>query len=94
MCQCDKAGNVTTYRRHTHRCFVSLLANLEGEIFREPAIEHTHEPDFNRHQQFRPPVKILSELVTPESSSVLPSESNLKQAIRLFSIIRQTQHTS
>ena len=28
-----------------------------------------------------PFVKIINELVTPESSSVLPSESNLKQAI-------------
>ena len=74
-------------RRHTHRCFVSLLANLEGEIIREPASENTLEPDFNRHQKFQlksklverardhidePPVKIISELVTPESSSVLP----------------------
>ena len=87
--QCD--------RRHTHRCYVSLLANLEGEIIREPASDHTHEPDFNRHQKFElkrklverandqidePPVKIISELVTPKSSSILPSESNLKQAIR------------
>ena len=83
--QCD--------RSHTHRCFVSLLANLEGEIIREPASEHTLEPDFNRHQKFQlkrklverardhidePPLKIISELVTPESLSVLPSKSNLK----------------
>ena len=79
--------------RHTDRCFVSLLANLEGEIIREPANEHTLEPDFNRYQKFQlkrklverardhieePPVKIIGELVIPESSSVLPSKSNLK----------------
>ena len=35
--------------------YVSLLANLEGEITREPATasKHTHEPDFNRYQKFQ-----------------------------------------
>ena len=42
--QCD--------RSYTHRCYVSLLANLEAEIIREPASKHTQEPDFNRYQQF------------------------------------------
>ena len=68
--QCD--------RSHTHRCYVSLLANLQGDIIREErTCSLTHEPDFNRHQKFQlkrklveraidhidePPVKIISEL--------------------------------